>query len=99
MHEPIMSNLNVLCFIVDLILNILSCLNMWARSVCTKSAQPPDKVRVCKALTVLGIINLTLTHQREVNNHNLNLNMYPPPGGRLVRHLICIFLQIGRAHV
>ncbi|GMN21508.1 hypothetical protein TIFTF001_043328, partial [Ficus carica] len=29
--------------------------NMWAHSVRTKSAQPPDKARVCKALTVLGI--------------------------------------------
>ena len=59
--------LNVLCLIIYSIFNLLSCLNMWAHSVRTKSAQPPDKARVCKALTVLGIINLTFTHQREVN--------------------------------
>ena len=90
MHEPIMSNYEPFMH-----LNLLSYLNMWAHSVRTKSAQPPDKVRGCKALTVLGIINLILTHQREVNNHNLNLNMYPLLGGRLVRYLICIFLSCG----
>ncbi|GMN20184.1 hypothetical protein TIFTF001_045295 [Ficus carica] len=53
------------------IFNLLSCLNLWAHSVRTKSAQPPDKARVCKVPNssgnfislcdfTKGLVNLTL---------------------------------------
>ncbi|GMN35552.1 hypothetical protein TIFTF001_042243 [Ficus carica] len=85
------------------IFNLLSCLNLWAHSVRTKSAQPPDKARVCKVPNssgnfislcdfTKGLVNLTL-HDHRRSRSQLKHVASTITGGEVCTYLSCYVLR------
>ncbi|GMN64408.1 hypothetical protein TIFTF001_033480 [Ficus carica] len=86
------------------IFNLLSCLNLWAHSVRTKSAQPPDKVRVCKVPNssgnfislcdfTKGLVNLTL-HDHGRSRSQLKHVASTITGGEVCTYLMSYALDL-----